>query len=245
MKFYLINGSPRKKRNTVQIIEKIGEGIKETLGEIATIEKINIYDLNYTGCKSCFSCKRLGGKHYGECAIKDDLNELLPKLWDCDGIIFGSPIYFGNVTGELKSFIERFLFPKFVYSATENSLAEKKMPIAMVYTMNVKEEISSEMYESTIYTPLETFIETVFTKPYSLKIYNTYQFKDYSKFKNDIFDETEKAKYLDEHFPIDLENAFNLGIKIAEDAGKLNKWIFIHSNLFHKLFLNISLLIHH
>ncbi len=219
MKFYLINGSPRKNWNTAQLLEKAGEGIQSKIGETAEIEVINIYDLTYSGCKSCFSCKRLNGKKYGDCGIKDDLTELLPKLWDADGIIFGSPIYFSDVTGMLRSFIERFLFPKLVYSTTEGPLSDKRMPTAMIYTMNVTEEFCQENYDFTL-DSLETVIGNMFTKPYTLKAFNTYQFNDYSKYKNDIFKESEKSKHREEHFPIDLENAFKLGVKIAEDAQK-------------------------
>jgi len=66
-------------------------------------EIINVYDLNYTGCKSCFACKRLEGKSYGKCAVKDDIHEVLEKVSQADGLIFGSPVYFGTITGQLQS----------------------------------------------------------------------------------------------------------------------------------------------
>ena len=71
MKIYAINGSPRKNKNTATLLQKALDGVKESAKdkEIET-EIINLYDLNYTGCKSCFACKRLGGKSYGKCASK-------------------------------------------------------------------------------------------------------------------------------------------------------------------------------
>lgn len=45
----------------------------------AETELINLYDLQYRGCISCFSCKRIGGKSYGKCAVNDELTPILKK----------------------------------------------------------------------------------------------------------------------------------------------------------------------
>ena len=103
MDFYIIDGGPRKRYNTAQLLEKAAEGIHDELkgnfdDEDINIHQIHLYDLDYKGCKSCFHCKRIGGKYYAQCPIKDDLRDLLPKMKNSDGIIFGSPIYFGEIT---------------------------------------------------------------------------------------------------------------------------------------------------
>ena len=51
MKFYAINGSPRKNKNTAQLLDKSLEGIKSVIPE-AEVERINLYDLDFKGCKS-------------------------------------------------------------------------------------------------------------------------------------------------------------------------------------------------
>lgn len=219
MKFYLINGSNRKKYNTAQLLDATAEGISDELEkqEIdGKIEIINIYNLNYTGCKSCLHCKKKEGKYYGMCPIKDDLNKLLPKLWNSDAIVMASPIYFGNVTGQMRSFLERLIFPKFVYGG--ETLANPK-PTAFIYNMNVNEQMSNQMYEKTIYEPIEGFIEYTFGKPYSLKAYDTYQFSDYSLYEHK-FDEAAKRKQKEEQFPKDLEEAYNIGVQLVKDAIK-------------------------
>ena len=105
MKIYAINGGPRKKFNTVKLLQAALDGAAAApCSEAEETEMIHLYDLNYKGCVSCFSCKRLGGKSYGHCAVKDDLAPVLEKLSQADGLIFGSPIYFGNVTGMMRSF---------------------------------------------------------------------------------------------------------------------------------------------
>ena len=223
MEFYIINGGPRKKYNTAELLKKASEGIEDELKDIdedVNIHQIHLYDLDFKGCKSCFHCKRIGGKYYAQCPIKDDLLELLPKVQSCDGIIFGSPIYFGDITGELRSFLERFLFSMLVYGGESN--APKRMPMAMIYTMNVKEEVFDAYYGKK-FDILEDSMENIFSKPYSLKVYDTFQFSDYSKYENYAFDPELKAKRKEEHFPIDLDNAYNLGKKIAQDILKLNE----------------------
>ena len=57
--------------------------------------------------------------------------------------------------------------------------------------------------------------------PHSLKVYDTYQFTDYSKYENYAFDPELKAKRKEIHFPIDLKDAYGLGVKIAQDSLKI------------------------
>ena len=71
----------------------------------AETELINLYDLDYKGCRSCFECKRLGGSSYGKCAVRDGLSPVLESFAHADAAVFGSPLYFWNVTGELRSFL--------------------------------------------------------------------------------------------------------------------------------------------
>lgn len=220
MEFYIVNGGPRKKYNTAELLKKASQGIQDELsdiGEDVNIHQIHLYGLDFKGCKSCFHCKRIGGKYYAQCPIKDDLLELLPKIQNSDGIIFGSPIYFGDITGELRSFMERFLFSVLVYGGESN--APKRMPIGMIYTMNVTEDVFNAYYGKK-FDILEDNMENIFSKPYSLKVYDTFQFSDYSKYENYAFNPELKAKRKEEHFPIDLEDAYNLGKKIAQDSLK-------------------------
>lgn len=219
MKFYLINGSNRKQFNTAKLLDAAAEGITDELEKhekTADVDIIDLYTVEYKGCKSCLHCKKIEGKYYGICPIKDDLFTLLPKIWASNGLILASPIYFGNVSGQMRCFIERLLFPKFVYGG--ETLASPK-PTAFIYDMNVSKELSDEMYTDSIYSPLERFLEYTFGKPYSLKIYDTYQFRDYSLYEHD-FDVDAKKKQKEEQFPKDLEKAYNLGVQIVQDALK-------------------------
>ena len=124
MKVMAFNGSPRKKWNTATLLEKAIEG---AASKGAKTELIHLYDLNFKGCISCFACKTKGGKSYGRCAVKDDLTPVFKKIEKADAIIFGSPIYFGTVSGEMKSFLERLMFPYSEYTDPPHSLFPKKI----------------------------------------------------------------------------------------------------------------------
>lgn len=217
MKFYLINGSNRKKYNTAKLLDAVAEGITDELDKHdinAKVEIIDLYTFDYKGCKSCLHCKKIEGKYYGTCPIKDDLNDLLPKLWNANALVFGSPIYFRNISGQMRCLLERLLFPKYVYGG--ESLSEPKHT-AFLYNMNVSEEISDQNYNH-IYDNIEDFLEYTFKiKPYSLKVYDTYQFKDYSLYQHN-FDEEAKRKRLKEQFPKDLEEAYNIGVQLVKDV---------------------------
>jgi len=64
---------------------------------------------------SCFACKLKGGESFGRCAVNDDLAPVLEEIKSTDAFILGSPIYFGDVTGKMRSFLERLLFPNPIY----------------------------------------------------------------------------------------------------------------------------------
>lgn len=162
-------------------------------------EIINVYDLNFTGCKSCLAFKKIGAT-YGKCIIKDELHEVLNRIANADGIVFGSPIYFLDISAQLKCLLERLLFPFHIYESDEygvKTIAPKKMPTAMIYTMNSTEEIMKSMGVDKILANTENFIGHIFTKPDIYYSFNIYQFNDYTKYKQDVFSESEKAKQRD------------------------------------------------
>ena len=132
MKFIAINGSPRKNWNTHTLLENCLNGAKEAGAET---ELINLYDLNFKGCTSCFACK-IKGVSLSKCAMRDDLEPVLQKICECDAFVLGTPIYLENITGEMRSFIERLIFPYLSYEFKPSSFG-KKIKTAFIYTMNL------------------------------------------------------------------------------------------------------------
>lgn len=213
-KFYAINGSPRKDWNTAQLLDKALEGAKASSpDEKVMTERIDLYDLTYSGCRSCFACKRIGGSSYGKCAVRDDLYKVLEKVLNSDGIIIGSPIYYRNITGGLHSFLERLMFPYTVYSPHPSGIERPKIPTAWIYAMNVREEdFKRDHYERY----LELWERWGFSdKPEVMYAFNTYQFDDYAKYVSDYFDEQDKAAYRRNHWNEDCYKAYLIGQNIA------------------------------
>jgi multimeric flavodoxin WrbA len=215
MKVMAFNGSPRKKWNTATLL---GQALAGAASQGAATELIHLYDLKFTGCTSCFKCKTIGGKSYGRCGVKDDLRPILKKVESADVLILGSPIYFGSVSGEMRSLMERLLFPFFTYTDPPQSLFPKKMPTACIYTMNVTEEIMQAWGYMDHFNKNQSYLQMVFGSCESLLCFDTYQFKDYSKVLATRFDVEHKAKRRQEVFPQDCQKAFDLGARLVRQV---------------------------
>lgn len=215
MQVYAINGSPRKKWNTAIILENVLQGAAEARDDVIT-EMINLYDLNYKGCVECFQCKLLGGPSYGKCAIKDDIYKVLQNVLHADAVVFGSPIYFSDITGMMRCFLERLFFPCFEYTPSHDSIAPKLLHSAFIYTMNVPENMMDELHYPQIIGTMQTFAGMIFGHaPLIQYVNNTLQFKDYSKYKSDMFDPAAKAMHHEKQFPEDCRKARELGAKLV------------------------------
>lgn len=217
MKVIAFNGSPRKKWNTATLLEKALEGASS---QGAETNLVNLYDLNYKGCISCFACKKIGGKSYGRCAVKDDLTPLLQAVLDVQVIIFGAPFYFGTVTGQMRSFMERLLFPFYTYTDPPGSLFPGKITTGFIYTLGATEEMAKEIGFNHHMRLNEMFLERILGTPETLCCYDTYQFEDYSKVFAPRVDPEQKAQRRRDVFPIDCFNAFEMGARLARKAAK-------------------------
>ena len=215
MKILAMNGSPRKKWNTATLLGKALEG---AASQGAETELIHLYDLSFKGCVSCFSCKAIGGESYGKCAVKDELTPVFEKIEEADGIILGSPIYLGTATGEMRSFMERLIFPYYTYTDPPRSLFPKKINTGLIYTMNLTEGRMKDFCGQHLGMN-EMFLRIIFGASESLFSFDTFQFKDYSKVVSDRFDPEKKAKRREEVFPEDCEKAYEMGVRFASEGG--------------------------
>lgn len=213
MKVLAINGSPRKKWNTATLLENGLEGAA-SLG--AETELVHLYDFDFKGCTSCFACKLKGGKSYGRCAVNDGLTPLLDKVFEADALLLGSPIYFGTVTGEMRSCMERLLFPYLEYTRPPGSLFPRKIATAFIYTMNVSEALMKE-YGYPVHIGLnENALRRTFGQAESLCSFETLQFEDYDKVVFNYFDPEERRQRRKTVFPEDCRKAFALGARLAQ-----------------------------
>ena len=98
-KIIAVNAGPRKGWNTDTLITEAAKGA-ESKG--AVVEKFDLFRLEkYTGCISCFGCKR--EQHKGDCACCDGLLEVLDAIREADGLIIGSPNYLGEMTASFRT----------------------------------------------------------------------------------------------------------------------------------------------
>ena len=219
MKALFVNGSPRKNWNTHKMLESAMKGAADSGAET---ELIHLYDFNFKGCVSCFACKLKTAKTHGLCAVKDSLTPVLEKALHSDVIVMGSPIYFSYPTGMFRSFFERLLFPIMKYSNDENGNRireiDRTIYSAMIYKMNCTEDLAPKIHYPEYLEANETAAKIVLGYCETLCAYNTYQFRDYSKYEANMFSEEVKKKYQDEHFAIDLQNAYDLGKRLVEKA---------------------------
>ncbi|KHD38638.1 flavodoxin [Clostridium acetobutylicum] len=208
-----INGSPRRNGNTIEMLKSALNGAK---AQGAETELINLYDYNYKGCVSCFSCKLKGGRSYGKCALKDDLKPILEKIEKADGFILASPIYFGMVTGEMRSFMERLLFQYLVYDKEHSSLFNRKIKTGFIYTMNVPEVYLNNVGYNRLFENNAATLKRIFGASEYVLSTDTYQFDDYSKYEASMFDVEAKKKRRKEVFPEDCKRAYEMGASFVK-----------------------------
>ncbi|MDF2544897.1 MAG: iron-sulfur flavoprotein [Herbinix sp.] len=216
MKVILINGSPRKNWNTHKLLMEAERGAKEAGAET---EIIHLFDLKYTDCISCFACKVRGNKTDGVCAVRDELKPVLEKIAGADAVIIGSPIYYGNLTGQALSFINRLLFPVMHYeidlqTGKPEKILQKEKKCGLIATMNASEEYVQNGYGKTMES-IAGSIGMVLGSCEILYSCDTYQFKDYSKYYAGMWDENKKAEHREQQFPVDMKNAYELGKRLV------------------------------
>lgn len=209
MKTIVINASPRKNWNTAKLMKSAQEGA-ESVG--AETEYIDLFDLNFTGCKSCLVCKMKDMKRC-KCFVKDDLSPLIDKIYEADTLLIGVPIYFSQPASQYLAFIERLIFVALSYDG--GNYFEGKIDVGLIYTMNAPKEY----YESE-YRPILANHEKLFSfLNGNLEIYpscNTIQVYDYSKYNMGLFNEEDKKEHNNNQFPIDLDEAYKLGAKLSK-----------------------------
>ena len=97
-----INGSHRPDKNTRYLIEKtIKSAIRAAKDIPVNSEIINLSELKLEYCKACFGCNTK------KCSIQDDVEMVFDKMKGADGIIVGSPVYLYDVSGRLKTLMDR------------------------------------------------------------------------------------------------------------------------------------------
>ncbi len=117
--------------NSFKLCDSFEQGAKEAGN---TIRRINLRDINLKFCVSCCDCYNIG-----QCTLSDDMNSLYSCIQQADILVFATPIYFGEISGQLKVFLDR------LYPIYQNLNAKKAYVIATCYA-NDKSVIDKSIY---------------------------------------------------------------------------------------------------
>lgn len=100
MNVTVIHGSPRKKGNSHQIVRELCEELEK---KGASISQHEMQGLSVQGCLGCMACKTKTER----CVIKDDLTPVYEEVHNADVLVMASPVYFGDISSQLKPFMDR------------------------------------------------------------------------------------------------------------------------------------------
>jgi multimeric flavodoxin WrbA len=207
MKVFAVNGSARKNGNSATMLKHAIKGAKAAGAETRLV---NLFDLSYKGCTGCEACKLLGGKSFGRCAKRDALTPILTETIDSDVLLIASPIYFNDVTGMLRSFLERFWFPAITYTKERRLLYPKRIKVGLIFTTNAPSTFYADFYAGLVRTSSWIVGHTEY-----VTAEDTWQFDDYSKYAADMFDAAAKKRRREEVFPGECKKAYDMGKRLA------------------------------
>lgn len=208
-KIVVVNAGPRKGWNTDTLLMEAARGAEATGAEIV---KFDLFRLEkYTGCISCFGCKR--EKFKGHCICKDGLTPVLDAIREADGLIIGSPNYLSEMTASFRALYERLIFQNLTYNVENPCCNAHPIPVLFIMTSNAPDTMYTglvENYKNTLTRfvgPAETFVSG-----------NTLQLKDYSKtdWPWTMFNPDEKLQRHETVFPEECKKVFEMGKRIFQ-----------------------------
>lgn len=208
-KIIAVNAGPRMGWNTETLITEASKG---AIAAGAEVERFDLFRLErYTGCISCFGCKK--NRFKGHCICRDGLTPVLDAIRESDGLIIGSPNYLGELTASFRALYERLIFQNLTYNTETPSCNEREIPVLLIMTSNAQDTAYMNLlnnYKGTLdrfIGPTKVFVSG-----------NTLQLKDYSK--NDwewsMFNPEAKKQRHETVFPKEMQEAYQLGKELAE-----------------------------
>ena len=208
-KIVAVNAGPRKGWNTDTLIAEAARGA-ESAG--AVVEKFELFRLEkYTGCVSCFGCKK--EKNKGRCICRDALTSVLDAIREADGLIIGSPNYLSELTASFRALYERLIFQNLTYNLETPCCNQHPLPVLFIMTSNAPDTGYLNLvgnYQQTLNRfvgPTEVLVSG-----------NTLQLKDYSRtdWPWTMFDPEAKQQRHETVFPEECRKAFQMGVQLCE-----------------------------
>ena len=208
-KIIAVNAGPRKGWNIDTLIAEASKGA-ESAG--AVVDRFDLFRLDkYTGCISCFGCKK--EKNKGHCICRDGLTPVLDAIRESDGLIIGSPNYLSEMTASFRALYERLIFQNLTYNLETPCCNPRPIPVLLIMTSNAPDTYFMDM--------MKNYQQTLnrFVGPTEILVSgDTLQLKDYSKtdWPWSLFDPASKQQRHESVFPEECKKAFGLGAALAK-----------------------------
>ncbi len=207
-KIVAVNAGPRRGWNTDTLISEAARGAEAAGAEVQWFDLFKLEQ--YTGCISCFGCKK--EKYKGHCICRDGLTPVLDAIREADGLIIGSPNYLGELTASFRALYERLVFQNLTYNQDTPCCNARPVPVLLLMTSNAPDTMYQALLENYRQTlgrfvgPTEVFISG-----------DTLQLKDYSKtdWEWSYFDPAAKQQRHDTVFPQECREVYQLGRELV------------------------------
>ncbi|MBU4261943.1 MAG: flavodoxin family protein [Proteobacteria bacterium] len=150
MKAVCLLGSPRTKGNSATLANHFMQAMQQAGVETKSFALNN---LTYRGCQACYLCKTKAD----HCVLEDDLNPVLEAVMQTDILVMATPVYFGNVSSQLKTFFDRtfsFLVPDYHVASYKSRLAPGKKSVFIMCQGNPDENRFTDVFPN-----LEFFLQ--------------------------------------------------------------------------------------
>lgn len=187
MKVVALLGSPRSNGNSAFIANKFLDKV-EALG--AAKQTFVLNTLNYRGCQACYACKTGSEK----CVLKDDLSEVLAAVSEADVLVLATPVYYGDVTSQLKGYIDR-TFSYLVPDYRNNSIPSRLTPGKKLVFIQTQGQ-ADEAFFADIFPRYEKFMKWQgFDEAYLLRACGVSSLEDVLS-KQDLLQQVERTASL-------------------------------------------------
>jgi len=184
MQVVCLMGSPRRNGNSARLANYFLEQIKGLGAEVQCFE---LNRLQMRGCQACNACKR----DHERCIVDDDLREVLDAVFAADLLVFASPVYYGDVSAQLKIFIDRsysYLKPKYITLEHPSRFPERK-PLVFILTQGHRD---GRVFDDILPRYSQIFHWTGFAETTPVRVVDVYHPGDADEKRPEVFTELKR-----------------------------------------------------
>ncbi|WP_432821069.1 flavodoxin family protein [Trichloromonas sp.] len=183
MNIVCLFGSPRKQGNSATVARHFLQRAEQ---HGASVRSYYLNDLNYRGCQACDACKT----SHERCVLQDDLAPVLEAVFEADLLVMASPVYYTDVSAQLKGFIDRsysYLLPGYIAMEHPSRLPVRK-PLVFILTQGHRDPA---LFADVLPRYRDVFHWTGFAETHSLRVVDVYRKGDVDS-RPDILAEAEQ-----------------------------------------------------